>query len=745
MLLRQWFPIALVLLLILALPGFVLFALDVAGESSEANAWLEDHLGLSHHLAIGNTAGAILFFVPVALLILYFLKLKRKPHSVASTFLWKKSIEDLHVNRLMQWLRKNILLLLQLLVVFSLLYAILGPRLHGSTVRGKHYILIIDNSASMSATDVMPNRLEWAKGEALKEIDAATDDDVGMVVVFNQSAEVLQSYTSNKALLRKAIEDIQPTPFSTRIDEALSYAASLANPDSSTENEAVRPQNPEPGKERTYASAEGMLAEVHLFSDGRFEDLPDFALTNLNLIYHRAGLAGIDGSNNLAITGFRAVRDPDQPASVQASADVMNFRYEDATVNLLLEVRLDGRFFDTKQRGMTIPARKIEPPENENGSPKDVPGKRTVKFDLTGIPENADVSLHVKVDGHRDLFPLDDEAWLVLGIVRKSRVLIVTLGNPALSYFFDARSVRGLADVTYIKPDKLNDKAAYLDSAREGAFDLVIFDRCGPASEEEMPRANTMFIGHPPPPWHIGGADDGRRVEQVRFPQVRGWTDQHAVMRGLRGWHELELAEGFRIAKLPDKTPKLLESDNNFLMMFTLSRGSHTDLVMTFPLQTVDSKWNTRWFLRPLYPLFLRNVLLSLGNIRDSATEESLRPGQVKTIRTTTDVEMIEVRQPSGKSTTMERGNRAEFAFGETIEIGIYEARWRDERRRFAVNLFDAAESNLEPRESIQIGAVKVQAGQVRKEPRELWRWLVLVGLVVLVVEWWVYNRRVQV
>ena len=38
--------------------------------------------------------------------------------------------------------------------------------------------------------------------------------------------------------------------------------------------------------------------------------------------------------------------------------------------------------------------------------------------------------------------------------------------------------------------------------------------------------------------------------------------------------------------KLPDKTPKLLESDNNFLLMFTLSRGSNTDLVMTFPLQT---------------------------------------------------------------------------------------------------------------------------------------------------------------
>ena len=35
--------------------GFVLFALDVAGESSAANTWLEEHLGLSHHLAVGGT------------------------------------------------------------------------------------------------------------------------------------------------------------------------------------------------------------------------------------------------------------------------------------------------------------------------------------------------------------------------------------------------------------------------------------------------------------------------------------------------------------------------------------------------------------------------------------------------------------------------------------------------------------------------------------------------------------------
>src|SRR5207248_2426530 len=132
-------------------------------------------------------------------------KLKRKPLQVPSTFLWKKSIEDLRVNSLFQWLRNNVLLLLQLLAVCLLLYALLGPRLHSRGGNGRHFILMIDNSASMSATDVSPNRLEAAKAEALTEIDAAGEDDVGMVLVFNATAEIRQSFTENKNLLRQAV------------------------------------------------------------------------------------------------------------------------------------------------------------------------------------------------------------------------------------------------------------------------------------------------------------------------------------------------------------------------------------------------------------------------------------------------------------------------------------------------------------------------------------------------------------
>src|SRR4051794_38545373 len=166
-----WFPVALLGLFALALPGLVLVILTLLDPDRPINEWLEENLSISYQLAVNPWIALVLLLLPLVLIILYFLKLKRKPIQVPSTFLWKKSIEDLHVNTLFQWLRQNVLLVLQILVILFLIYSVLGLRIHGQVSQGRHYILLIDNSASMSATDVAPNRLEWAKAEALKEID----------------------------------------------------------------------------------------------------------------------------------------------------------------------------------------------------------------------------------------------------------------------------------------------------------------------------------------------------------------------------------------------------------------------------------------------------------------------------------------------------------------------------------------------------------------------------------------------
>ena len=93
----------------------------------------------------------------------------------------------------------------------------------------------------------------------------------------------------------------------------------------------------------------------------------------------------------------------------------------------------------------------------------------------------------------------------------------------------------------------------------------------------------------------------------------------------------------------------------------------------------------------------------------------------------------------------VERGSRADFAYGATDRVGPYKASWDGGVRRFAVNLLDAEESNIEPRPAVQIGAESVQSSATRHQPRELWKWAILAALGLLLLEWYVYNRRVFV
>ena len=44
----------------------------------------------------------VLAGIPVGIIALYFLKLRRRPVRVPSTILWRRSLEDLHVNSLFQ-------------------------------------------------------------------------------------------------------------------------------------------------------------------------------------------------------------------------------------------------------------------------------------------------------------------------------------------------------------------------------------------------------------------------------------------------------------------------------------------------------------------------------------------------------------------------------------------------------------------------------------------------------------------
>jgi hypothetical protein len=749
---RAWFPLALIGLVLLALPGMILLALNLVGLESSVNGWLKERFSLTYHIPVPMFASLAILLVPFLIVLLYFLKLKRKPLQVPSTFLWRKSIEDLHVNSLFQWLRENVLLLLQLLIVLCLIYGVLSFQVHGKENEGRRYILIIDNSASMSATDVSPSRLEQAKEEALAQIDLHNVDDAGMVIVFNSSAEILRSYTNDKAELKGAVSGIAQTMRPSRVEDALTLADSLANPRPSTENPTTLPPNEAEEKNKeSYAEAQGIPTEVHLFSDGRFHDVADFALGNLNLQYHAIGQPGAASVDNVALVTLNALRDEKDPRKLSVLARVANYRDKAVQVKVDLEIIINGEggnFRDsTEPKGaFAIAPRTITDDPTEPGGKRDLPGEASAYFEINDFDEDTSVVLHAQLrdangKAWHDQLQADNEAWLVVGIVRKARVLIV--GNPnnkPLRDFFDQPATQRVANVTYLLPGEIKDDKLYRQPAREGAYDLVIFDRCRPEKEEEMPLANTFFFDAVPPPM----IKTDKRIEN---PRVRGWMKEHPLMQYLPGLQEIRASEAFPfdLKEAPPRTPRLLEGEHDNAMMFELSRQTFSDVVLTFAIIDDNDNWITNWPQQISFPLFLRNLLYVRGNVSDAAGEPTLQPGMTRILRPDAAVSKVEVIDPAGHSHTIQRAGRGEFVFGKTDLLGVYSAEWEGGKRLFAVNLLDSDESNIEPRAEVTIGAVQVKSGVVQSQPRDLWKWMALAALLLVLLEWIIYNRRIFV
>jgi hypothetical protein len=97
------------------------------------------------------------------------------------------------------------------------------------------------------------------------------------------------------------------------------------------------------------------------------------------------------------------------------------------------------------------------------------------------------------------------------------------------------------------------------------------------------------------------------------------------------------------------------------------------------------------------------------------------------------------------------RGSRSDIVFSDTENLGIYRYRIDPKKddnqpaRGFAVNLLDINESNIEPRQSIRIGNERVVAGQEQFQVREIWKWILLLAVGLLIAEWFIYHRRIAV
>lgn len=142
--------------------------------------------------------------------------------------------------------------------------------------------------------------------------------------------------------------------------------------------------------------------------------------------------------------------------------------------------------------------------------------------------------------------------------------------------------------------------------------------------------------------------------------------------------------------------------------------------------------------LKVEFPILVANTVSWLAHKESQVDERSVRAGQAVSI--SSEASSLTITTPDSETRNVIATNGTAM-FGETLRAGVYDVK---NGAPFGVSVLSEAESNTFPRDSIKTrnGESDGQAGGFHSE-REIWRWIALFVLVVLMLEWWVYHRRV--
>src|SRR3954470_13382417 len=297
-----------------------------------------------------------------SLLLLYFLKLRRREMLISSTLLWKKAIQDLQVNAPFQRLRKNLLLLLQMLLLLLLALAFSRPVTNYTRGAGKLAVIAIDRSASMSAADVNgKRRLDEAKRLAHELVDTMDKDASAMVIGFDDGADIIRSFTNDHALLKQSIDSIQLTDRRSKLETAFRLAEAKA---AAFNIDQLRPGGPRP--------------ELWLYSDGRVLDRTELALRIAELKYVKIGS---DDAENVAIVALNAKRNYERPTEVQVFARLANFGAR--PVNAVVQLSVDGAVVPRGvRRDLQLIPERWDTKQREEAEKQGMQARDSVEFNL---------------------------------------------------------------------------------------------------------------------------------------------------------------------------------------------------------------------------------------------------------------------------------------------------------------------------------------------------------------------------
>ena len=630
---------------------------------------------------------AALAAAPIVLL--YLLKMKRQRKLVPSTLLWQETIKDLEANVPFQRLRANLLLILQMLALALLVLALMRPTMPSNYRLSDRNVLVVDVSGSMLATDGGDqSRFERALDLAGDLIDSLEEGQRMMILAGGRM--VTDGFVEQKSRLRKALGRIEPLEAESDCAEGLQLAhTALAVGQVGQGGQGKQAGNGEGDSSRS--SRPGLLGRIYLISDGAglslptdLEDLADY------LTYLTVGSSG----ENAGITGLQFRRPAAGGDRGQLFVNLANFGRRKRS--LLVSLFRRGEVSPIDARDLSL----------AGGQSSGVTFDR--EFPAGGY--------EVAIDGD-DALALDDRARLVLGPNRPLKALLVSQTGGSLQRFLAAAN----CEASRVAP-------ADYDPSDE-TIDLYFFDGFVP---QVVPRGRTAVLLAPEK-----GFGFFKPLGVLEYPRILDWKRDDPVMRFV-SFADVRLAPRSALAFESNVriTPLVWSQDTMLIGYEELSGCRHYCIGWRLEMST--------WPRTVGFVLFMGNVVEEARRVQQLGRALVGKTGQLWRFTSLERGETIAVECPDGQVSRV-TADDVTADFGETDKVGFYEATTSAGPVVFALNLSSVRESDLAPLAELKgAGGEKIEGlSDLASGTEEIWSWAALAALGVLLLEWWVYHRRI--
>ncbi len=405
-------------------------------------------------------------------------------------------------------------------------------------------------------------------------------------------------------------------------------------------------------------------------------------------------------ASNVAITALATRALAGQPP--QLFAQVTN--YGDAPADISLVIRLDDVL--RLSRSGSIPARSQLP----------IPFDEPIDQDFETL--SATLTFDNEVEDYLDL---DNQAWTVHSEVNTRRVYYVSGGGN----LFLEQALRSLPGVQTFRGNPGN---RGLPGER---FDLYVFDNWLP---NELPDADLLIVNPPNDTalFSVGSSvDTGGNIEvsAVESP-ITAYVDLDEM--SLLSYRDLRAAWA---------EPLMRAEAGDLLLVGEVN--ARQVAVFSFDLRDSNLPLLIAW------PVLMANLLDWFSPAEIVSLPDGLSVGDALVIQPPLFAESLRVTAPDGGVQILPvRGDA--LVYSDTDQLGIYlleivVAGEVKQRQHFAVNLFATGESDITPvaETDLVLGGGSVQVDvEDQLGLREFWIVAALLALLLLLIEWVVYHRR---